>query len=172
MAGTSVAGRLRLLIIGDGPQRQDLESLVARLGIGAQVRFVGAVAHEDVPSWLNKLDIYVAASRLDSESFGVAVIEASACALPVVVSDAGGLPEVVIDGVTGLIVPRDSPGILAQRLADLLINDEQRGFLGRNGRKHVVDKYGWDACVNTMIDCYKRLVTTRNAACRRAIDEA
>ena len=98
-----LAQRLRLLIVGDGPEYATLTSLAQTLGVSAVTTFAGVVPHCDVPAWLNRLDIYVAASR--QESFGVAVLEASACGLPVVVSAAGGLPEVVRSGETGFIVP-------------------------------------------------------------------
>ncbi len=146
----------RLLIVGDGPQRSELEALALRLGIAARTEFAGAVAHADVPFFLNRLDIYAAPSRLDSESFGVAVIEASACALPVVVSDAGGLPEVVIHGQTGLVVPRDDVPPLQAALKRLLLDAELRTELGRRGRAHVEREYEWGHCVDLMERCYAR----------------
>jgi glycosyltransferase involved in cell wall biosynthesis len=148
---------LRLVLVGGGPQRAELEALAAELGIAAQVQFVGAVPHAEVPRWLNRFDVYVAASRLDSESFGVAVLEASACALPVVVSDAGGLPEVVADGVTGLVVPREDPSALATALARLIDAPAERRRLGDAGRQHVEAHYGWDASVDHMVACLRRV---------------
>lgn len=152
----------RLLIVGDGPQRQALEALALALGIEARTLFAGAVAHADVPRWLHRLDIYCAPSRLDSESFGVAVIEASACGLPVVVSDAGGLPEVVRDGVTGLVVPRDDVAALQAALVRLVLDDALRGELGRCGRTHVAREYDWTHCVDRMLTCYDRLIVRRS----------
>ena len=148
----------RLLIVGDGPQRAELEALARELGIAARTEFTGAVAHAEVPAFLNRLDIYAAPSRLDSESFGVAVIEASACALPVVVSDAGGLPEVVRDGETGLIVPRDDVPALQAALMRLVLDPGLRDRLGRAGRAHVVRVYEWGHCVELMERCYERTI--------------
>ena len=144
----------RLLIVGDGPQRVELEALAATLGIAAQTRFVGAVPHQDVPQWLNRFDIYAAPSRLDSESFGVAVIEASACGLPVVVSDAGGLPEVVREGETGLVVPRDDAPALQAALMRLVLDPALRAQLGERGREHVAREYEWAHCVERMEAAY------------------
>ena len=107
---------LKLLIVGDGPQRAALHDLAARLRLGDAVQWAGAVPHAG-PQWLNRVDIYVAAAPGQRE-FGVAVVEAMACGVPVVVSDAGGLPEVVVHGVSGLVVPRDQPRALAASLAD------------------------------------------------------
>lgn len=151
----------RLLIVGDGPQRAELEALALELGIAARTEFVGAVTHIDVPTWLNRLDIYVAPSR--QESFGVAVIEASACALPVVVSDVGGLPEVVRDGETGLVVPRDDVPALQAALQRLVRDAALRDRLGRAGRAHVVRTYEWGHCIELMERCYARTLARGSA---------
>ncbi len=150
---------LRLLIVGDGPQRTELEMLARVLGITAHCEFAGAVAHADVPQWLHRLDVYAAPSRLDSESFGVAVVEAGACGLPVVVSDAGGLPEVVVDGATGLVVPRDNVAALQAALKGLVLDAAMRERMGRAARAHVLSEYEWGACVDRMVACYDALRT-------------
>ena len=146
----------RLLIVGDGPLRAELEALAGRLGIAQRTEFVGAVAHAEVPAWLHRLDIYAAPSRLDSESFGVAVIEAGACGLPVVVSDVGGLPEVVLDGQTGLVVPRDDAPALQSALKRLALDPALRRRLGRQGQDHVAREYAWGHCVDLMEQCLAR----------------
>ena len=146
----------RLLIVGGGPEREALQALAGALGVASQTEFVGPVEHREVPRWLHELDVYVAPSRLDSESFGVAVIEASACGVPVVVSDSGGLPEVVRDGVTGLVVPRDDVPALTQALRRLVLDAALRRTLGSQGRAHVQREYEWGQCVLRMEDCYRR----------------
>lgn len=152
---------LRLRLVGAGEQRAELEALVRQLGLEDQVEFVGPVPHAQVPAWLQGMDIYVAASRLDSESFGVAVIEASACGLPVVVSRVGGLPEVVREGETGLVVEREDPVALAQALRRLSLDPEMRARLGRHGREHVRLHYEWRVCVQRMLDTYRGLLGGR-----------
>ena len=148
---------LRLLIVGDGPQRSELVMLARVLGITAHCEFAGAVPHADVPQWLHRLDVYAAPSRLDSESFGVAIVEAGACGLPVVVSDAGGLPEVVVDGVTGLVVPRDNVAALQAALKRLVLDAGLRERMGRAARAHVMREYEWGTCVDRMVACYDAL---------------
>jgi L-malate glycosyltransferase len=157
----SFADRLRLRIVGEGPQRQELVQLAATLGIAEVTDFVGPVEHCGVPSELNRLDVYVAVSRMDSESFGVAVIEASACGRPVVVSDAGGLPEVVVDGQTGIVVPRENPERLADALVELVEREDLRRELGGRGRLHVQAHYEWNDCVDEMIAVYQKLLGQR-----------
>jgi len=151
----AVAAELKLLIVGDGPERAALEALAWELGIEQRTQFKGAVAHVTVPLWLGCLDIYVAPSRMDSESFGVAVIEASACALPVVVSDVGGLPEVVRDGETGIVVPRNDVSTLREALKCLVLDPSRRNELGRQGRAWVEQEYEWGHCITRMEQCYE-----------------
>jgi glycosyltransferase involved in cell wall biosynthesis len=150
------AARLRLLIVGDGCLKLELQNLVKVLGIYDITEFVGFVSHNKVPDYLNKLDIYVAASRCDSESFGVAVLEASACELPVVVTNVGGLPEVVVDGKTGFIVERENIESIVTSIKKLVLNYSLRNELGKTGRKHVVENYDWEKSVSIMEDIYQR----------------
>jgi glycosyltransferase involved in cell wall biosynthesis len=137
---------LELRLVGGGDQTPELKALAQHLGIAGRVNFVGRVPHTQVPQELAKLDIYVALSRLDSESFGVAVIEAGAAGRPVVVSDAGGLPEVCLDGETGFVVPRENPEAAAKALERLVRDADLRHRMGSAGQQHVQANYSWDAC--------------------------
>lgn len=159
-----MARQLHLRLVGDGPQMQALKQLAAQLGVADRTQFVGHVDHAQVPHELAQLDVYVALSRLDSESFGVAIIEAGAAARPVVVSDAGGLTEVVLDGVTGLVVPRENPQAAADAIERLLSDADLRQRMGAAARQHVVQHYSWDACVETMLKLYERLVARHRSS--------
>lgn len=88
----------------------------------------------------------------------MAVIEAGAAGRPVVVSDAGGLPEVVKDGETGIVVPRDDPDAAAGALYKLVMDPELRKRMGRNGFEHVSQTYDWSSSVNTMLGALERTV--------------
>lgn len=154
-----LATKLRLTIVGDGTQRTELENLAKQLQIAEITNFVGAVPHQQVPEYLNQLDIYVAASRLDSESFGVAVLEASACGLPVVVSDAGGLPEVVQNKVTGYIAPKENVTATAEAILKLMLEESDRASMGAAGRQLVIDRYVWQENVELMREIYDRLIS-------------
>jgi L-malate glycosyltransferase len=144
-----ISGRLRLRIVGDGPDRKMLEALALQFGVSDIAEFVGHVPHKEVPRELAKLDIYVALSR--QESFGVAVIEASASRRPVVVSDVGGLPEVVLDGETGVIVPSDNPEKAVQALEMLALDRNLRIQMGDAGARYAASKYNWNVSVDIMI---------------------
>lgn len=161
----AIEKKLSLRLVGTGPQETELKALAQELGIDARVTFVGRVNSNDVPKELDKLDIYVALSRLDSESFGVAIIEAGAAGRPVVVSDAGGLPEVVLDGKTGLVVPRENPQAAADAIAQLVLDQDLRIKMGEAGKQHVVNTYDWGACVETMVGVYEQVIA--DSKCRK-----
>ncbi|MEQ8754067.1 MAG: glycosyltransferase [Coleofasciculus sp. G1-WW12-02] len=152
----NVAPRLRLLIVGGGSQQNTLNSLVDKLGLQNITTFTGFVSHDQVPHYLNQLDIYVAVSRM--ESFGVAILEASACSLPVVVSNVGGLPEVVQDGETGYVVDRENPDATAEALIKIIQNNSLRRQMGDAGRKLVLEKYQWSNNVLIMEEIYYRVL--------------
>lgn len=150
------AQRLRLLLVGGGAERGDLERQARTLRIESQTQFIGAVPHADVPVWLNRLDIFVAASR--HESFGVAAVEAAACGVPTVVTNVGGLPEVVLEGESGLLVPPESPLALAAAIKQLVVNEPLRRRMGSIARQFVVGRYEWTDCVATMEAVYRDVI--------------
>lgn len=154
----AIAQGLRLRLVGSGPQQAELQQLAHTLGVAEVTTFVGRVPHTLVPQELAALDIFASLSRLDSESFGVAAIEAGAVGLPVVVSDAGGLPEVVQHGQTGLVVPKDDPSAAAGALLRLVQDPALCQRLGAAGQQHVANNYAWPACVQTMIGVYERTI--------------
>ena len=149
-----LASKLKLRIVGDGPQRAELEALAKSLAISNVTNFVGRVAHTEVANELAKMDVYVALSRLDSESFGVAIIEAGAAGRPVIVSDAGGLPEVVVSGKTGIVVKRESPEQAAEAILSLVRDKEYCIRLAEAGYQYVRENYDWKMSVETMLKLY------------------
>ncbi len=150
---------LKLLIVGKGSQENILKSLTIKLGIQDDTVFTGFINYDKVPEYHNMLDIGVFASIEDSESFGVAVLEASACAKPVIVSNVGGLPEVVEDGKTGFVVEKQNPEILAKALLNLVDDEELRIQIGQNGRNKVILQYSWTESVNKMLAVYNSFST-------------
>lgn len=144
-----------LRLVGGG-DKAALVSLCQQLGIVDIVEFVGAVPHSAVPSELSLLDIYCAPSR--QESFGVAVIEASSCGVPVIVSDAGGLPEVVVHGQTGFITPVGDIEAICAAMQRLYHDRTLRETMGKNGRDFVVKNYSWQVCTQKMLNTYKKAI--------------
>ncbi len=153
--------QLVLEITGDGPDFDSLRALAISLDVEKQVVFHGAVSHERVPELLIRLDIYVALSR--SESFGVAILEASACERPVVVSDAEGCAEVTIDGETGFVVPRDNPQAAADAILKLINDEALRLQMGQAGRLNVLEHYTWDRSLDLMMDAYTKVINLQSS---------
>ena len=149
------AMKLRLVIAGDGVERHNLEKQAVDLGLAGKVSFLGRIPNEDVAVLLSNLDVYVALSRSDSESFGVAAVEAMSCGVPVVVAAADGFKEVVPDMVAGYIVPKNDARAAADRISYLLNNRTIAKEMGEAGRKHVLENYTWTSSVDTMMDIYK-----------------
>ncbi|WML46106.1 glycosyltransferase [Neobacillus sp. PS3-40] len=144
-----------LLIVGDGPQRAEYEELTRTLGIDAITTFTGRVLNDKVPEYINKMDIFAVPSTEDSESFGVAAVESMACGIPVVVSNVGGLPEVVLEGKTGFVVEKENPSQLADAFIKLLEDPELRRKMGLNGIEHVKENYNWLDNANGMLNLYE-----------------
>lgn len=152
-ADPGIQARLRLRIYGSGTQREALQALAGKLGIQACTEFMGYIPHAEVPAALHGLDVYVALSRMDS--FGVAILEASACGLPVVVSDADGPAEVVQDGTTGYVVPREDAPAAAIRMKNLVLDPDLRGRMGAAGRDRVLRLYSWQSSLDSMLSAYE-----------------
>lgn len=128
--------RIKYLIAGDGTEKEKLQRLVRTLGLQDEVAFLGFVA--DVPAFLGSIDIFVLPSLF--EGLGVAVLEAMAAAKPVVASGAGGLRELIVDGVTGLLSPPGDATALARALLQLVSQPERMRQMGASGRERV-EKY-------------------------------
>lgn len=153
-----------LRIVGSGSRERDLKSLSRDLGLDAGGIFLGALPNSEVPAFLSDLDIFVVPSRM--ESFGVAAVEAQACGLPVIASDTGGLPEVVRDGSSGLIVPPEDPVALADAMERLYRDPELRARMGSEARKNVERLYDWSRNVDAMIGIYGRAAAGRTGMSR------
>jgi glycosyltransferase involved in cell wall biosynthesis len=140
--------KLRLMIVGDGSQKNELTELVKHHQIEDKVDFVGRVPNCDVPKFINQMDIFAITSKV--ESFGVAAVEASACERPCIVSNVGGLTEVVLDEHTGLVVEFGNDDQLAQAIVNLVSNKSKAIAFGINGREHVAQIYSEQQALDTM----------------------
>ncbi len=149
---------IQLILVGDGSQRSYLESLAKELGIFELTEFTGRVSHQEIAAYLALMDIFVVPSLL--ESFGVAAAEASAMEIPVIASDVGGLPEIVKDGLTGLLVPPANTKALALALKRLIDDPELRSTLGKGGRKLVSEKYDWLENAAEMENLYSKVLNS------------
>jgi glycosyltransferase involved in cell wall biosynthesis len=133
---------LKVVVAGDGFERPELIQLAENLGIANDVTFLGWVPNTELPPYYRAAAVSVIPSL--EEGFGIPAAEAMGCETPVVASDAGGLPEVVQHGVTGLVVPRGDAGALAEAIGSLLADPERRTAMGRAGRERALRLFDWD----------------------------
>ncbi|MCH8567784.1 MAG: glycosyltransferase family 4 protein [Balneolales bacterium] len=142
-------------IYGEGKESKELQDLIAHFGLEEIVNLKGKVKPENVPGILRNAEIFVAPSR--EESYGVAILEASACGLPVVGSNVGGIPETIEDGVTGMLFETENPSQLADILIELSRNRDKRIGMGREGRQRVLRLFDQEVAIKKMADLYLSL---------------
>ena len=142
---------VRYAVAGNGVARELLEDLARELGVADRVSFLGTIDERDLPALYNLASVYVGASRraerVGVEGFGISLVEASACGLPVVAGNSGGIPDAVRDGETGFLVPPEDPAALAGAVSRLLADRALAQRIGAAGRRAVETYYNWDRVV-------------------------
>lgn len=153
----------RLTMAGRGEMNDLLRARVAELGLSDKVEFPGRLPHEKMVTAMQATDLFVMPSTCQ-ESFGVAAIEASACEVPVVATKVGGVPEAVVDGETGVLVPPFDVDRLAEACIGLIRDSNRRKQLGKVGRKFVLDHYQWHPNAATMASVYGQLLSRQDVS--------
>ena len=138
-----------LLLVGDGPYRAHLQKLVERNKIEESITFEGRVQFKDLPMYMCAGDIFAMPSRsrlmgLEVEGLGSAYLEASACGLPILAGDSGGVPDAVIHNKTGLVVNGRDEKQIAAAAIDLLTNLESAREMGKVGRQWILENWRWE----------------------------
>jgi glycosyltransferase involved in cell wall biosynthesis len=146
---------LKVVLAGDGFERPQLTRLATDLGIAQDVTFLGWVPNTDLPPYYRAAAVSVIPSL--EEGFGIPAAEAMGCEVPVVASDAGGLPEVVENGVTGLVVPRGDSDALAKAIGTLLQDPERRRVMGQAGRLRALRLFDWDRSAEQFEQLYREI---------------
>lgn len=144
-----------VLIIGDGPQRENLARRVTDLGLETRVRMVGN--QDDVPRWLQALDIFVLPSY-GCEGVPQSVMQAMACGLPVVSTTVGAIDEAVIHERTGLLIPPRQTEALTAALVRLMSHPDLRVHMGTAGHERAVAEFGMDKMLVAMENVYTRML--------------
>jgi glycosyltransferase involved in cell wall biosynthesis len=134
-----------------GPLESEVRSIISDSGAQDRVDFRGQLSSEELPRVLADADIFVFPTVWGTEGFGMVAAEAMACGVPVVASRIAAIPEVVLDGETGLLVEPGDPVDLASKLRLLLADPARRRFLGRAGTEHV-QQYRWDRLADGLLE--------------------
>ena len=153
---SDLLNRVKFYMYGEGKDREKLQEIIDNNNLKDTFFLKGKIPNETVPKVLNEFDIFCITSN--KESFGVSVIEAMACEVPVVATDTDGFKEVMEDGKTGLIVPRKNVEEIANAIEKILFDDDIRFNMGKQGRKKVIEEYNWANNVDMMINVYNSMI--------------
>ena len=147
------ASNVKLLLVGDGPDRVPTERKARELGVYDDIRFLGK--QDPIEEILSIADVFLMPSG--SETFGLAALEAMACEVPVVASDVGGLPELIVDGETGFLCPLDDVDALTECTKRLLHDDDLHDEMAAAARRRAVETFDIDRVVPMYEDYYERV---------------
>jgi glycosyltransferase involved in cell wall biosynthesis len=148
-----------LVIVGDGSERASLEELARRGGLGAEVHFVGDQRHDQALALMKGSAFFVLASR--AEGLPLVIVEAMACRKAVVATAVDGVPELVTENGTGLLVPPEDPEALAAAIGRLYADGELRERLATTAYQRAVAEFSWKAIADRYLDVYSQAL--RNA---------
>lgn len=149
--------RTLLVLVGEGPERLRLETAASALGVGDRLRFAGGLAYAEMPRVFASADVFCLPSVSTpywQEQFGMVLVEAMACGLPVVTTDSGSIPEVV--GEAAVVVPPYDPDALAAGISGLLMDPTHRVALREAGLQRVRERYDAERVAGAIADIYAR----------------
>jgi glycosyltransferase involved in cell wall biosynthesis len=156
--------RLRLTLVGDGPERESLEQLTDRLEIRDRVTFVGAIPPADVGRWYRRAAVLLFPTVTDwkgeQEGFGMVLVEAMHAGVPIVASRSGGIPDVILDHETGRLVPERDVGAIADAVAGLVADPDLRARLTRAALDDVQRRFAPTAIAERFESVYTRAVAS------------
>jgi L-malate glycosyltransferase len=158
-----VIPQARLLMLGGGNLEGSLKQQAARLGVSKAIEWVGRVNHSQMPHYYTRMAVSVMPSVYVSETLGVSALESQAMQVPVVASRIGGIPESVIDGETGLLVPARDTQSLADAIVKLLLDKEKRLRLGKQGRVFIERQFDWRHTLEKTVALYREVVAESDA---------
>ena len=147
--------KIKVYIYGDGEQKEELEKMIVDYHLENIVFLKGRIPNDKVPTALSEMDVFCATSIINSESFGVAVVEAMSCEVPVIATNIDGFSEVMKNNETGIIIKKENYKEISKAIEFMLLNEEKRREYGKNGRKRVLENFDWNENVKKMIQIYE-----------------
>lgn len=146
---------VELSVAGDGPREEELKELAGELGVRERVEFLGL--RNDVHDLLHETDVFVHPATWE-EAFGYTVMEAMASGCPVIASEVGGIPELIVDGSSGMLCPPGDDREIARQIRRLARNPELRSDLGRAARRRAEDGFTLEECAGSTIESCEAIV--------------
>lgn len=150
---------LQFLLIGPSNEAEKYQAQIDEAELTYFISLTGRVPFNEITRYHNLLDIFLNVSIDDSESFGVAAVEAMACEKPVIISDVGGLMEVAGHGTYAKVVPRANAHVIADAIQELIDHPNEAHQMGVSARNHVLRNYDWNQNLELMIGHYNSLLT-------------
>jgi len=151
-----------LTIVGEGPERANLEQLVTKMGLSHRVTFTGRISHDELKECYKNCDVFVLPACIDSkgdtEGLGVVLIEAMSYKKPVIASRVGGIVDIIKDRETGLLVPEKNPIKLADAIYEVLDNKALANRLGEAGEKFIKANFSWEKIIDKLIETYNEVI--------------
>lgn len=147
---------VKLALIGEGAEQHQVVELIKQLNLTKHVSVVGRKSYAEIPKWLNAADMLVLPSH--GEGLPNVVLEAMASKRAVIASNIGGIPELVVGGVTGLLVPPREPAILAKAIQSLITDPIRCREMGARGRERAVQEFTWERHASAMISIYDEII--------------
>jgi len=161
--GAAVAQRVDLVLVGNGDYRVTWENLARALGVEANVHFVGNVPYDQMSAYYNLADVFVMPSVTQPvDGLNVCVLDAMACAKPIVATLVAGNPLVVADGDNGFLVEERSPGSLAAAVTRLIEEPALRLAQGARSRQRIEQEFAWEHLARRYLNHFERLVRLAN----------
>ena len=164
---------VQFVITGDGDQRERLVALRDEMGLQNSVNFAGFLSKEDLQTEYSLCDIWVNPGIIDSwgdaEGLGVGSIEAYNYCKPVIASAVGGIPDTVLDGETGYLVPQKDTEKLAAAICDLLANPEKAKRFGNNGNQFAARVFSWESIIPRMEQIYRQVAAPLTGGLQKSI---
>lgn len=156
-AMTKAESSVKLRIVGEGNLRPQYEQTVRKLGLEDKVNFLGRLSEEGLISEYQTADVLVLPSINSHEAFGLVIIEAMACGLPVIASDLPGVRSVFHNGKEGLFSQASNALDLAQKIDEILLDEEKREIMSINARLLAEDRYSWEKIADAVLDEFSQL---------------
>ncbi len=145
----------KLILIGEGPERKNLESQIAKLGLQDRVELKGKLTNRAIPEELQKAEVFVLPSL--SEGLGISILEAQACGVPIIASKVGGILDIIEDRKTGILIEPENPGQITQAVIEIFFQPEFAQELIQNA-KDGLEKYDWQNIAQKINRIYQELL--------------